>query len=225
MSGQKLYDVANNKVTINNPGYLEMMEWFDSYARQYGREEVTQWAEAASDGQFGRWNPQGPFYVGEVGMFMSGQWFYNDIREYAPDLDFGMAGMPGGPNGNPGSAGVTANFYFMPAGAKNADGGWELLKFLSGPYFMQTLVKLDAVTPSRKSIANDPAFVKGDEWVIETREMIQKGYAFPPMPASRMYADLMGAGIDDVIHGVRTPAEVLAAVEEEVQAEIDRLLQ
>jgi ABC-type glycerol-3-phosphate transport system substrate-binding protein len=224
MNGQKLYDVGNKKITLDNPGYLELLSWYDAYAREYGRDQVTQWIEASSDGQFGRWNPQGPFYIGEIGLWMSGQWFYNDIREYAPNLDFGMAGMPGGPKGHPGASGVNANFYFMPAGAKNAEGGWELLKFLSGPYFMQTMVKMDAVTPSRRSIAYDPAFQKGDEWVVATREMIQKGYAFPPMPGSSKFNDMMGVGIEDVIYGKRTPAAVLKEVQAEVQKEIDRLI-
>jgi multiple sugar transport system substrate-binding protein len=224
MNNQKLYDVANKKITLDNPGYLDVLSWFDSYAREYGREQVTEYIEAASDGQFGRWNPQGPFYVGQIALWFSGQWFYNDIREYAPNFDFGMAGLPARAGGNPGSSGVVANFYFMPKGARNSEGGWELLKFLSSPYFMMTLVKLDAVTPSRKSVASDPAFAKGDEWVNDTREMILKGYAFPPMPGSQKFNDLMGQGIDDVVYGKRTPAEVLKDVQTQVQKEIDRLI-
>lgn len=83
-----------------------------------------------------------PFYTGQVAMKIDGDWILPNFLRYAPRLDFGVDYAPV-PDDRYHKRGRFANeeetfitwiggfSYAIPRGARNLEGGWQLIKWLS----------------------------------------------------------------------------------------------
>lgn len=83
-----------------------------------------------------------PFIQGRVAMKIDGNWILNDIARFAPHLDFSVSPPPS-PDDRVNHVGRfkdekdtyvtwTGGFaYAIPRGARNVEGGWEFIKFVS----------------------------------------------------------------------------------------------
>lgn len=225
--GGKLYDHENKKITANHPKNIEAFKWLKSFIDNYGVENIQAWIASNQSGQFGRWNPQGPYYTGELGMWVIGQWNYNDIMEYGKDMDFGMTYIPS-PDGWPNtSSRLNSNFYYMPKGAKHPEAAWEFLKFLSGEYFMRHFVATDAVTPARKGICYDEEFVSNNPWIVPVRDKLMPNSRAIPnsLPIINEYHGQLNAALDMVVFGEKTAEEALNALQAEMEKELKRALE
>jgi len=83
-----------------------------------------------------------PFYNGRVAMKIDGNWMLNDVARFAPNLDFAAAPAPvpddrfyhRGRFKNEKDTFTTWSggfAYAIPRGARNVEGGWEFVKFVS----------------------------------------------------------------------------------------------
>lgn len=85
-----------------------------------------------------------PFITGKVAMKIDGDWIIKDLARYGPRLDFGNAPAPI-PDDRLSKTGRFANekdsfitwiggfSYAIPAGARNVDGAWRYIKWISSP--------------------------------------------------------------------------------------------
>lgn len=83
-----------------------------------------------------------PFVIGKVAMKIDGDWILNDLSRYAPSLELGVAPPPV-PDDRYYRRGRFANekdrfvtwmggfSYAIPAGARNPEGGWRFIKFVT----------------------------------------------------------------------------------------------
>lgn len=84
---------------------------------------------------------QDPFFTGQVGMIITGNWVLNNIARYAPGLDFGVAPAPvpaerlkgeGRFKGTPDYITWTGGYSFaIPVGAKRPEEAWRFIRFMS----------------------------------------------------------------------------------------------
>lgn len=72
---------------------------------------------------------QNMFKQGKVGMMVTAPFLSNQIKEEAPNLQYGVAAIPAGPTGARGTYGVTDSII-MFQNSKNKDEAWKLLDFL-----------------------------------------------------------------------------------------------
>src|SRR5690606_23253340 len=66
---------------------------------------------------------------GKVGMMITAPFLSNQIKEEAPNLNYGVAAIPAGPTGARGTYGVTDSII-MFQNSKNKDEAWKVLDFL-----------------------------------------------------------------------------------------------
>lgn len=115
--GQVVYDKL--------PENLRSMEWVRSYTEEYGLADLRTFATGF--GQFG--SPQYPFFAGKVAMCFQGVWLNNYMRQYAPSLDYGVAGWPVTRPGDAPFTNVEGDMLVIPRGAKHPREAWEFLKY------------------------------------------------------------------------------------------------
>jgi multiple sugar transport system substrate-binding protein len=118
-SGEITYDsVAAN---------VESMRWVLSYNELYGLEDLRRFSSGF--GLFG--SPQFPFFAGRTTMVFQGVWLNNYMRQYAPNLEYGVAAWPAVHPGEAPFTLVEGDMLMVPRGAKHPREAWEFLKYVS----------------------------------------------------------------------------------------------
>lgn len=90
-SGTQFYDQTGHPTQATNPNWKGLLDWDKSLIDYYGR--------GAVDKFVARYNPHSedagnPFGTGAVSMEFNGEWHTAQIKEFTPDLDYGVAPMP-----------------------------------------------------------------------------------------------------------------------------------
>jgi ABC-type glycerol-3-phosphate transport system substrate-binding protein len=124
--GGQLLDADGNITYDTLPQNLESMRWVESYTRLYGLEGLKLFA--TSFGQFG--SPQFPFFAGRVAIVLQGVWLNNYLRQYAPNLDYGVAAWPSAQaEAGPPFTMIEGDMLVIPRGAKHPREAWQFIKY------------------------------------------------------------------------------------------------
>jgi multiple sugar transport system substrate-binding protein len=109
------------------PENVESMRWVESYTRLYGVDALRRFASGF--GTFG--SPQFPFFRGSTTMVFQGVWLNNYLRQYAPNLDYGVAAWPAVHPGEAPFTIVEGDMLVIPRGSKHPREAWEFLEYVS----------------------------------------------------------------------------------------------
>jgi multiple sugar transport system substrate-binding protein len=109
------------------PANVESMRWVESYTRLYGAGALQRFASGF--GPFG--SPQYPFFRGSTTMVFQGVWLSNYMRQYAPNLDYGVAAWPAVHPGEPPFTIVEGDMLVIPRGSQHPQQAWEFLEYVS----------------------------------------------------------------------------------------------
>ena len=78
--GADPYDKTTGKVDLTSDKMLNYMAWIQGYAKKYDPEKIN----AFTSGLGQMFSPDHPFMTGKVGMTITGNWFSEALKEYAP---------------------------------------------------------------------------------------------------------------------------------------------
>lgn len=225
--GSHFWDDAEGNVAVDEEAMVALFEWYKSYADRFGAENLQAYADTYGGNAFGRNTPQGIYYTGLVVLWVRGSWAYNDMGEYGPDVDFGVAPMPQLASADDATPGVSnGNMYLVPARCANPDGGFAFANFMSSsPFVAINKAMPDSVMPSRPSLATLPEVdEKEGGWTILARdEILPNTRARPSHGAAGFFGRALNEAIDNVMFHDADPAEVLADAVARSRREIDRL--
>ncbi|MCM3712270.1 ABC transporter substrate-binding protein [Sporosarcina luteola] len=110
---------------IDTEANRETLEWVMDWHEKYGANTINSY-KSQIDSQQGN-----PFFNGKLAMYVNTPTFYTQIRDYAPDLDFGVAMLP---EREPGSGNTSWGGGFVaeiPQGSKHPEEAWEFIKHLT----------------------------------------------------------------------------------------------
>ena len=223
--GASVWNEETGEVTLDAPEPLALLEWYDSYAKEYGIENIAAFRTAYGGNGFGRNSPDGLYYTGQIATWQIGSWLYNDVGEYGPDLNFDVTKVPSpstATNGQPGK--LQANLYFVPSGAANVEGGYAFCSFMSSSKWVALNKAVpDSVTPSRISNATDPEIeAAAADWLPYARdEILPHAWAVPSMPGVGYIAGQFTEAVDAMGYEGLSPADALAGIQERVQQEVN----
>jgi ABC-type glycerol-3-phosphate transport system substrate-binding protein len=126
------------RCTLASPEAAEALQFVvDGYAKITGGYERAKSFETGFQN-----NENDPFIIGKVAMKVDGDWIINSLSRYGPQLDLGVAPPPV-PDDRYHRRGKFANekdqfvtwvggfSYAIPAGARNPEGGWRFIKFIT----------------------------------------------------------------------------------------------
>ncbi|MGQ9631660.1 MAG: ABC transporter substrate-binding protein [bacterium] len=213
--GGKFYDTEKRKVTANDPRIVAALEWEVSYAKKYNVEAIDSFTTA-----FGS-QALDPFLTGLLGMKSDGDWFLSYIKQYAPDLEFGVVPHPypdGGKwgKGEPNSTWAGGWSGVIPKGAKNVEAGWQFLKWFYGSFEAQHWFNKETYhIPTFIEAAKDPFYWEDPNHAIFMK-LLDTAHWRPVIPEGDLMWVQLREAVDFARFGKKTPQKALDDVTDTV---------
>ena len=218
--GGEFFEPETNKVTANHPNNVKALQWMVDYAKKYDPTRVSGFVAGFGTGE------QNPFYQQKFAMAPFGPWELSGLKQYAPDLDFGITFLPTGPDGAPPKSSWVGGWTVgIPKGAKNKEAAFEFVRWLTtsdeatniaGNSFTQ--FPGFKKSPYYEKVQQDPQLKPFYEILVETK------HQRPVMPAQAFYMGQLATAVDAAIFGQKTAQQALDDATTETQKELDRIL-
>ena len=217
--GGSFYDPNTHKITANNHRVVNAMEWMASYARKYDVKLVNAFSQG-----FGS-RDQNPFYIGKVAMQCLHISQIDDIKQYAPDLDYGLTYIPTPAGGERHSSWVGGWCLAIPRGSKHPRAAWEFLRWCCrDPKGTQAVGRLQSLLPGyRKSPYIDEVRTRPG-YSQFLRIMEECRHQRPVMPAQSFYMGALDRAVDYALYSRKTCKKALDDAAAETQADLDARL-
>lgn len=167
---------------------------------------------------YNRQDIEGMLKQGKVGMILSGPWLRGQMKEEAPDVDYGIAAIPRG--SDQATYGVTDSIVMFAS----SDVKEEAWKFLSEAAFSdkwrnEFTIK-EGFLPVFRSVAQDPTFADDPELKAFT-DMLPFARFAPVIANWQEIADTTKAALQQVYLGEAPAAEALPAAAEKIDGILD----
>ena len=211
--GGKFYDEQSGKVTTSDPKIVEAATWYGGYGKKYNIADID-----AFQASFGS-NAQDPFLVGLVSMQISTNGTVNNIKQYTPNMSYGLVALPVAPGQTQTSTWSGGWSNVVPKGAKNLDNAFAFVKYMGSAQGQLTWAKnvSGAFLPTSTEAAKDPFFPQANG---QTWDLIQKvlpiSHFRPVIPeGNELWNDLADAG-DQIRHQKSDPKTILTNIDTKV---------
>ncbi len=146
-------------LTVDNDGFKKALGWLESYVAEFGSDVVNSYV---TSGQSKINSAQDPFLAGEQALRIDGTWFYKMAEDAG--INFGLTMIPAyeAQGDKTYSSLETSNFY-IPSTAKNPDGAWDFLKYITIGDGAKMFITLKGDLPAVKSLLEDPEVAAGSD--------------------------------------------------------------
>lgn len=214
--GGSFYDSKTGKITANNPKVVEAFKWMMSYCKKYDIRKMNAFASG-----FGS-RDQDPLYTGQLAMrcmYIAG---IEDIKEYAPNLDYGIGYIPTPSGGEEHSSWVGGWCLAIPKGCKHPKQAWEFIVWCShDPVGTSVIGDKQKLFPGYKyspyleKVKDKPGYSMFLNILKECK------HQRPVMPAQEFFMNSLGKAVDYAAYGRKTPKQALDDATKETQTELD----
>ncbi len=217
--GGQFYDEKTQTITANDPKIVKAVEWMVSHAKRLGITRVNAsasgWGTGVSD----------PFSTGNLGMKCVHISTLHDLTKYAPNLDYGIAPLPGTPDGEIGSSWVGGWLLCLPRGSRHPQEGWDFIRWMCAtPEGTKAIADEMGLLPGfRRSPAI--AKVKRDPKLKMFVKILEESkHQRPVMPVQAYFMGALDRAIDRAVYGKQTPQQAMDQATAETQRELDLIL-
>lgn len=221
--GGKLWD-GKSKITFNDPENLRAMEWYGSYSKRFGHQQLT--AYKSGFGVFA--SPENGFLAGRVAMEVQGVWMSNFIKTYSPTLKWDAVPFPY-PKDRPDLKGhtiVDQDIFVLLKGCKHRS---EAIKFLA---YCESQPAMEKLCLGQKKCS--PLRNKTDEfWAKQENPRIRlfdemayskNAFANPKIAIMPQYQAEISNALDEVALRTLTPKEAVDKVTARMQPKLENYL-
>jgi multiple sugar transport system substrate-binding protein len=224
--GGGFYDWENYRLTLDTPGNLRALEFIDANNTAVGKDQLQRFRAGLNWGSGIEW----PFITGAFAITVDGQWRVEQLRQYAPALEYAVRPIPPPAGGQPHFGWANGNFMIVPRGAREPRGAWEFIRFWSGlanPERAATYATWGGWLPLTPDVANAPAYrdyvAKHPQFQTFLEVMDSPNVCpTPPVPYQSFLMARISRTEEKVWFGRRTPAQALAELADEVARELAR---
>jgi len=145
-----------------------------------------------------------------------------EIKQYAPNLDYGIGYIPSPSGGEKHSSWVGGWCMALPKGSRHAEEAWEFIRWCCrDPKGTTAAGRIQGLFPG---YAKSPYFdgIKGKPGYGQFLQIMQEcRHQRPVMAAQGFYMTALGRAVDFAIYGKMTPRQALEQANRESQAELD----
>lgn len=217
-NGQNYFDEQNN-FEIDTPKNEEVLNWLKTWKDRYGEDVVNSY-QAQIDSQQGH-----PFFNGDLAMIAQTPTFYTQIRDYAPDLNFGVVELPEYEEGNGHTSWGGGFVAEIPEGSKNAEAAWEFIKYLTDVEAQEywAVKNFDNVAnkEAAETAAKSEEFTEDGTMVYEMAVENMEHTLLTPVPViAPDFSSLINPNMDEFFLGSMTAKEAL----EKSQTDVENLI-
>jgi multiple sugar transport system substrate-binding protein len=218
--GCKYYDEAAKKITVNSQACVDWFTWYRKWYETYNKKgEVTNLI--ASKGS----EDEDLFYQGKVAMGIFGEWLPGAAYapNFAPNLKYETAPIPGIDPASYGAGFVNGNAFFIPKGSKNPVAATKFGLYLMTDDPSRAMAIQNASVPQLKTLVTDPALTK----VAHFSTFLDianhaKTWTNPMISQWAELKDGMDTALDSVLTGGVDPKKALDDLAADIQAKIDK---
>src|SRR5262249_28749482 len=111
--GGTLYDYKTQRVTLNTPENLAALTYIVETRKRLGLDRLLRFQSGLPSDSGASW----PFINGLYGFTLDGEWRVEQIRRYAPDLQYNTIPIPPPKGGKSLASFSMVNYLIMPKGA------------------------------------------------------------------------------------------------------------
>lgn len=125
--GATPYIAETGKLDLTSDAMVNYLTWVQEFAQKYDPTKINNF----TSGLGAMFSPDHPFMTGKVGMTITGNWFSEALRQYAPDVNYRVCPVPVPEGGRAKSSTFGCNVFAVPAGTdeKQAELAAIFIKF------------------------------------------------------------------------------------------------
>jgi multiple sugar transport system substrate-binding protein len=213
-------DPATKRITTSHPKVVEAMQWLADFAKSIGIDQLDAFVAACAGSNCNDANDY--FWTGQNAMVVSGDWKVSQAKRYKPDVQYGVVPFPGPDGPAPHASWAGGWSWVVPKGAKNVEAAWKVVSWVAGPEGQDMFNKATYHIPTHKKTAEDP-FYSEDPLHKVFMDLLPVSHTRPPIPAGSLLWDELVKARDAIWHGTSAPADALKAVDDKVNAELEKL--
>lgn len=221
MWGSEIYNKEINKLNITDDPMINLYTWMRSYAEKYDPAKINSF----TSGFGGMFSPDHPFMTGKVSMTITGNWFTNCLKIYAPDVNWRVAPIPTPVAERYGSTTLNSNVFALPKGSKNPKLAAHFFKFAIQPEVNEVNFAQWRSIPTIDAAFDDISWTKnGDETYKLEREMANHKLSGHPAltKVTSQLTDEMIKVRDNVIYNGADPKTELQKLQDKMQQSLDK---
>ena len=220
--GGSFYDAESSRITANHPRVVAALEWMCRAAKKYDVRRI-----AALQSSFGS-AERNPFITGKQVIQVYHLSGLDELRQYAPELEYGMAPLPQPPGGEQASSWVGGWTLAIPAGVAD-----EAKRRAALEYILWSCASQAGTSVGVRTIRNFPAWRPSgffteagrDERLAVFIDILKRcKHQRPVMPAQAYYMNQLDRAVDRAIRGELSPREALDRATADTQQFLDGIL-
>jgi multiple sugar transport system substrate-binding protein len=245
--GGNLYDAQTGKVTLNTPENLRALEYMvdvrtrlglgkefgsgrvqdlDDARRKQGLENVLRFTSGLPTDSGAAW----PFISGSYGMTLDGEWRVEQLRRYAPQLEYRTIPIPPPKGGKSLASFSMINYLVIPKQAREPEGAWAFMKFWTGlenPERAAEFFPWYGWMPVLRRSENTEVYQNWLKTVPQYRTLLRVAKSdnivtTPPVPYQTYLMDRITDFDQLAMRGTLSPRQALINLEQDIQAELVR---
>jgi multiple sugar transport system permease protein len=169
MNGGEFMSRDGRTCTLNDPKIVGALTWMTKiYDTLGGAKDVNAFQSTFQGGDLD------PFITGKIAMKIDGVWVLDGLSQYARHLNWGVTELPL-PEAEKAKGRTTLSWmggwcYAIPSSAKQKDGAWEFIRFMSTKRSIEIMCdsqRLTALSQGRTYMPGQHPNIKINEWVAQ----------------------------------------------------------
>ncbi|WP_088006182.1 ABC transporter substrate-binding protein [Indiicoccus explosivorum] len=220
LNGENYIDQEGN-VSLATEENAEVLNWLKSWRDRLGADTVDSFKAKFES------NQGHPFLSGELGMMIANMNFYTQIRDYAPDLNFGVAPIPEYEPGNGFTSWGGGFVAEIPKGSDSPEAALEFMKYLTDveaqTYWAVQNFDIVANREAAELAAQSEEFSEDGRMVYEAGTENMEHTILTPVPTvAPDFYTLVNPEVDEFLLGEQTAEEALQNAQEAVEALVEQ---
>lgn len=215
--GGEYFDYETCTVTPDNETNLKGYHWAQDYCEAAGFQELYDFRQPSS--RPGSAPTDSPFIQGRLGAMISGNWEFAGFKEYAPDTEYAYTFTPVPAEGDPSITWAGGWSTVIPTGAKNPEGAYDFMKYMTSADGQRTYVEINNNLPTNLELLGDVELLGEDlAWFAEQFPTTRNR---PVLPVGAKYWDEMTAAWEQIYTGAASPEDAMATARENTMMDMD----
>lgn len=152
--GGTLYDEASDLAMAGSAANVRAYEWVQSYPRRMSVERTLRYQSGC--GSYG--TPENAFLTGRLAMVHQGPWLANMVRQYKPELDYGVTPFPVSRellNDDAPIGLLDSDVLVIPRGARHPRESMEFIAYTQRPEVVEFLSKVHCKNSPLASVSDE----------------------------------------------------------------------
>ncbi len=206
----------DGNLTPNNDGFKTTLEYLKKTVDKFGSDALNNYITSGVSKQY---TAEDPFCKGTQVFRIDGPWFYNMAKDAG--VNFDLMPLPGSEKaGGTGYSMMDTSIMYIPSTAKNKDGAWDFVKYITSGEGSRLFVTKKGDLPPTKALAQDEEVINMSPAAKVYLDVLNQNhcYALPQMEAGVEYdkaikmateAVRLGSSVEDALNQIVKDTEAL----------------